>query len=448
MNKFLKKVKELLAKGYATAAEKDELLTMFKGMDENEQEVAQPKVDEVNDLPEEEKSEEEVSAEIEKGLKKLLKSATDEMKDEMRSYLKGQFEAMDKKSGIYHPEVQQERKAKNDAFRKFLFAIQSDDAGEITKVRGVSVKELTTDDTGSPYGGYTVETELAMEIHHLITEYGVARREFNAIQLSKNAYKSIDLVTDVTVYWVDEGAAIKSTQVVLGQDTLELKKLGAIVTLTSELLQDSEIDLFSFIGDRVAEKFAAAEDAAFFVGDGTSTYGGFTGLVGISGTNTVTLAVASTFSSVTADDLLDMQDATPAAGNARGKYYMNRSIRSVVRKLKDDNGQYIYSAPNGTDPAMIWDRPIVEVEVMPAKSATAASKVFALYGDLKRACIFGYKGAIAAKRFDAGVVRNVADNADINLITTDREAMRWTERVGYICILPQLVTRIRTGAAS
>lgn len=448
MNKFLKQAKELIAKGFATASEKDELLTMFKALDENEQEVSQPKVDEVNDLPETEKSEEEISGEIEKGLQKLLKNATDEMKDEMRGYLKSQFEALDKKSGIYHPAVQEERKAKNDAFRKFLFAIQSDDAGEISKVRGVSVKEMTTDDTGSPYGGYTVESELAMEIHHLIGEYGVARREFNTIQLSKNSYKSIDLVTDVTVYWVDEGAAIKSTQVVLGQDTLELKKLGAIVTLTSELLQDSEIDLFSFIGDRVAEKFAAAEDAAFFVGDGTSTYGGFTGLIGISGTNTVTLAVASTFSSVGADDFLDMQDATPAAANSRAKYYMNRSIRSLVRKLKDENGQYIYSAPNGTDPAMLWDKPIVEVEVLPTKAQTAASKVFALYGDLKRACIFGYKGAIAAKRFDAGVVRNVADNADINLITTDREAMRWTERVGYICVLPQAVTRIRTGAAS
>jgi hypothetical protein len=85
---------------------------------------------------------------------------------------------------------------------------------------------------------------------------------------------------------------------------------------------------------------------------------------------------------------------------------------------------------------------------MPTKTDTDADTSFVLFGDLKKACILGYKGAITAKRFDAGIFRNVAGNADINLITTDREAIRWTERVGYIIVLPSAITKLTTGSVS
>ena len=75
------------------------------------------------------------------------------------------------------------------------------------------------------------------------------------------------------------------------------------------------------------------------------------------------------------------------------------------------------------------------------------AKVFVLFGDLKKSSLLGYKGSISVDRFNAGIVRNVADNADINLITTDREAIRWIERVGAIALLPTAVTRLKTAAA-
>jgi len=51
---------------------------------------------------------------------------------------------------------------------------------------------------------------------------------------------------------------------------------------------------------------------------------------------------------------------------------------------------------------------------------------------LKKGCIFGQKGGLRVEKFDAGTIRNVANNADINLITTDRQAVRFVERVGYM----------------
>lgn len=448
MKELLKLIRTLIKQGYASADEKAKVATGIAALKAVDQEALADDAAEVKDLPETapagEGEDDEDETEVEKGIKALFSREGSRieksLKAEIKSYMDEQKQLMSNKSGVYHPDVQAKRKELNSYLRKMTSAlIAGDDA---------TLKEMTSDATGSPYAGYTVDSELSAEINHLITQYGIARREMNAIALTKGSYKANDLATDVTVYWVDEGAVIGSTQAVLGQETLTLKKLGAIVTLTSELLADTEIDLVSFLASRVAEQFAKAEDLAFFDGDGTATYGGFTGLLRATDVNIVTMAATKTaFTDLTADNLLDMQDATPAGALANAKYYYHRSIKSIIRKLKGTDGHYIYQAPSQQGPATVWGYPEVLVEAMPKTSDTAVSKSFVLFGDLRTACVFGYKGGIEFARFNAGVVRNVANNADINLITTDREAVRWTERVGYIRTVPTAVTKLRTAAA-
>lgn len=449
MKNILKLISAFKKAGVASAADKAKLATEVAKLKQEDQEAIAEQVDEVNELPEptgEEGEDDEVTDEaIEKGIKALFaseaKSLKAELIAELKSFNEEQKALIEKKSGIYHPELAGKRKELSSTIRDITKALL---AGDDSKL-----KEMTTDASGSPYAGYTVDSELSAEIRHLITEYGVARREMFAVQLTKNSYKANDLATDVTVYWVDEGAVISSTQAVLGQEELTLKKLGAIVTMTSELLEDTEIDFVAFIASRIAEGFARAEDLAFFNGDGTSTYGGFTGLLRASDVNEVILA-GTTFASMDADDLIDMIDDVPAGALANAKFYMHRTIMSIVRKLREGSGtgQYIYQPISQQGPATLWGYPVVLVEAMPDSGDTAADTSFVLFGDLRKACIFGYKGGIKAARFNAGVVRNVAGNADINLITTDREAIRWTERVGYIRIIPTAVTKLTTAEAS
>lgn len=475
MNEFLKFVKALLAKGFATADEKAKAKTLFARLTKDEQETVEPEAEQAETLPEEPtkpegdepngEGEGTPDEELQKAVKELVAASLRpavsalkaELQDEVKTFLKEQKELMSKKAGVFHEEVSASRGELNKRLHKTMQALLVEDVTTLSDLAGTAdKKELTTDDTGSPFGGYVVDRELSAEIRNLITEYGVARREFTAVQLTKNSYAANNLVTDVTTYWVDEGSAIGSTQVVLGQESLELKKLGAIATLTSELLADQEIDLFTFIASRVAEGFARAEDEAFFIGDGTSNYGSFEGLLEIAGTNTVTIpdrtgaggANGEDFEDVLSDDLLAMQDASPQIVARNGKYYMHRSIMNRIRNLKDDNGMPIFQQISDGGPNTIFGRPVVEVEVMPALTDTDAGTPFIIYGDLRRAAILGYKEAIAAKRFDAGIVRNVANNADINLITTDREAIRWTERVGYILIIPSAVTVLKTAGGS
>ena len=445
MKDLLKKIKSLVAKGFATKSEKEAIKKELEALDETEQEVLEDKVAEVDALPEEE----EAGDEVEKMLKSLIKNSTattkseilSELKSEIKEWMDGQKELMEKKAGIYAKEVKDERKMANAKFKATCLALVSKDESKM--------KEMSTDATGTPYAGYTVDSELSAEIRHLITQYGVARREMSTIQLTKNEYKANSLVTEPTLFWVDEGAVIGSTQVVLGQESLKLKKLGAIVALTSELIDDAEVDLFAFVAGRLAEGFAKAEDLAFFTGagDNDTTNGKFTGLLNNEDINEYVMD-ASSIESITVEDLNSVVDKTPSGALSGAKWYLHRSMKSILRTLKDGEGRYIYQplSPSGFE--NILGYPVVEVEVFPTRTDDDEETPFMLFGDLKKACILGYKGGIEADMFEAGSIKNVAGNADINLITTDRKAIRWIERVGYITILPGAVTRLLTGSIS
>lgn len=445
MKDLLKKIKSLVAKGFATKSEKEAIKKELEALDETEQEVLEDKVAEVDALPEEE----EAGDEVEKMLKSLIKNSTattkseilSELKSEIKEWMDGQKELMEKKAGIYAKEVKDERKMANAKFKATCLALVSKDESKM--------KEMSTDATGTPYAGYTVDSELSAEIRHLITQYGVARREMSTIQLTKNEYKANSLVTEPTLFWVDEGAVIGSTQVVLGQESLKLKKLGAIVALTSELIDDAEVDLFAFVAGRLAEGFAKAEDLAFFTGagDNDTTNGKFTGLLNNEDINEYVMD-ASSIKSITVEDLNSVVDETPSGALSGAKWYLHRSMKSILRTLKDGEERYIYQplSPSGFE--NILGYPVVEVEVFPTRTDDDEETPFMLFGDLKKACILGYKGGIEADMFEAGSIKNVAGNADINLITTDRKAIRWIERVGYITILPGAVTRLLTGSIS
>lgn len=459
---FIKKLKEILKRGYATAEEKVALRKELESQDEDTQEVAKDDVEAVEGLPEKEE-EEDVEEEVEKAVKSIFSNQKKEMTsaikseivDEVQKILDDHKSKQERKVGVYSPEAQKEeqRKIANKFLREGLLSVIN---GSETKEFGKVKAEMTTDGSGTPFSGYITDDFLSAEIRHLQTQYGVAAREFTTVSFMQSSYKANNLATDVSVFWVDEAGSIKSTQAVLGQESLTLKKLAAIVTLTRELLQEQEIDFISFLGSRVAEGFAQSEDEAFFIGDGTSTYGSFTGLLENTSVNEVTMASGDgSFQDLTVKLLRDMQDSTPQGAHANAKYYMHRSILNVVRNLREDAvtagdgaGAFLYKAPTAAEPANIDGYPIVLVEAMPAIGDDAVDTSFILFGDLRKTTIRGVRGGITADRFNAGTVRNVADNGDLNLITTDREAVRWISQVGYIAIIPTAVTKLTTNAAS
>jgi len=434
MNKLLKLLKLLKGKGFATKSEKEEVQALYKELSAEEQELVGDSVDDVDALAEENPADAEEEAEALKSIKGYVSSEVDikvakvksELSKEVEEFKAEQKTLALKNAGTQEKSVKELRAKSNEYLRALTKSVLNNDI--------VALKELTTGSAGE----HIVDSELSAEIRHLMLDYGVARREFFTTQLSKNAYDANTLTTDVSITWVDEAGVIPTVSIALSQTELKLKKLAAIAVISRELLEDEEIDLLAFVGQRVAEGFARAEDVAFFNGGGTSADGGFTGLLQVTAIPEVEIA---TKGAITVASIYAMIDALPSGAHAGAKFYFHRTVLSQIRLLQDGASQYIYQNPLGVSAVpSLAGYPVVIVEALP--SFASADLGLALFGNLNKTAILGFKGGIATDRTNSAVVRNQANDADINTFTTDREAIRWVSRVGYIVVLPTACVRL------
>lgn len=326
--------------------------------------------------------------------------------------------------------------AKTREFMKCLFA--NDLAG--AKALSDSVSGASPDDAQA---GLLIPTELRAEVLRIAeTQYGLARREMFYLPFSGPGNERLipTLGSSVRVYWTGEGKKKKSTQPGFDLVKQTLKKLAAIVPMTEEILEDSAINLTQLLGQLFAEAVAKEEDLQFFSGTGTP----WTGVLN-NGQVNIVYQITGGVANLTADDLLNMQDATPSGALNGAKYYMNRTVLSVIRKLKDKDGNYIYQNPGQGQPATIWNFPVELSDAFPLAADVVDGSPYILFGNLKTGCIFGDKQQIRAKLLDQATITDTDDQTELNLAEQDMVALRIVERVGYLVALPKALTVLDSG---
>jgi HK97 family phage major capsid protein len=329
---------------------------------------------------------------------------------------------------------------KDSVTRQFMKALMRGDKA--------AAKALTTDTTGSSPddadAGLLIPTELRNEVLRIAqTQYGLARRDMFYLPFSGpgNSRTVPALGTSVSVFWTGEGAKKKSTQPKFSVVTQTLKKLAAIVPFTEEILEDSAINLTELISTLFAEAVSKEEDIQFFMGTGAP----WTGVLNNGSVNQVPQASGDA-TQLTADDLLDMQDATPTGALPGAKYYFSRSVLSVIRKLKDKNGQYIYAQPSNGLPGTIWNYPYEVSDAFPAVGDVSEGDAYVLFGNLKQGAVFGDKQQLRVKLLDQATITDTDGSTVINLAEQDMVALRIVERVGYVVALPAALTVLQAGA--
>jgi len=393
--------------------------------------------DKKDEIKEEEKEEEEVDEEMKSIVSDLLDSKVKDIEAKFEEKLKAEKEKMRKKVGIYNDKVQEKenRKERNTIVKGVLANIAKGNyAGAESFLR---TKDHSTTDPSE-----VVDTELAPEILALQEEYGVARQLFRNIQLSQHSYAANELATDVTAYWVDEGNDITASAISVTQNELSLDKLAAIASLTNELLEDSEVDLLGFLTERVAEAFAQAEDDQFLADSSEGLINTATDSPSyLSGTDMTAIT-----DKTLANELADVQGEVSESVRRNGVYVMSWSIYNYIKNLQDDNGQYIFRGLRDGE-MRLHGKPIVISEVLPeiADVQTADAAVL-MFGDFEKGCILGYKGGIRVDRATQGVVTD-AGSGDNNLFQTDRQAVRFIQRTGYIQALSNTVAVLKTATS-
>lgn len=295
-------------------------------------------------------------------------------------------------------------------------------------------------------GEHLLPKPFLSEVFVIIEERGVARNFFRGVPMGSKDLDLKDVATKPVVNWTDEAADISESQPAFGNQKLDTKKLAALTPWTTELQEDEVFGLLPILQELFAEAILEKEDEAGFIGDGSSTYGGFTGILNLAGAETFTMAGGSTsFFDSTADDFRKLVDQVSLARRRNARYFMHPDIISHIETLKDTDGNYIYRKPgDDSRPATLWGYPVTLTEVMPSASDDDAESKFAVFGDPNR-MLFGTRRGITLMTSMEGAI-TAGNNVSFNALTNDGAILRITERIGFKAPIEDAFANLETAA--
>lgn len=162
---------------------------------------------------------------------------------------------------------------------------------------------------------------------------GRASDEYRAAML--NALRTnFRQVSDV----LSEGGALSFGDATFAQINLDAHKLHVAVKVTEELLYDNAFGLENYIIDQFAKALSNAEEDAFLNGDGV---GKPLGLFSDKGGGEVAVTAASA-TAITADEIINLVYSLKRPYRKNAKFIMNDQTIAALRKLKDNNGAYLW----------------------------------------------------------------------------------------------------------
>jgi len=236
-----------------------------------------------------------------------------------------------------------------------------------------------------------VPAEVERDIGRRLVDVSPIRALATVRTVSASVYKKPFMTSGPAVGWIGETAARPQTNSpVLAELSFPTMELYAMPAATATLLDDAMVDVDQWLAAEVDQVFAEQEGVAFVSGDGINKPKGFLastavangpwswGNIGYVATGTAGAFPASN----PADVLIDLGYALRVGYRRNATFMMNRKTESVIRKFKDQNGQYLWSpgVAAGAPPTLLG-YPVVCDDAMPDIAANALSVAF---GDFRR----------------------------------------------------------------
>ena len=170
-----------------------------------------------------------------------------------------------------------------------------------------------------------------------------------------------------------EGTAIAESDFTLNSFiTLSAYKYSFLVQLSRELIEDSGVDILAFLATQTGNALGFKVNNDLTVGSGSSQPNGIVTAASSAVTGT---ASGPTF---TADNLIDLAYSLDGAARRLPGvgWMMNTSSLGVVRKLKDNNGAYIFSPALADGNDRVLSYPVFENPAMASNASATKSVIF------------------------------------------------------------------------
>lgn len=222
-------------------------------------------------------------------------------------------------------------------------------------------------------GGYLVPDEFERTLVEALEDENIFRRLANVITTASGDRKIPVVASKGTASWIDEEGTIPESDDSFGQVSIGAYKLGTMIKVSEELLNDSVFRLEPYISKEFARRIGNKEEESFFIGDGS---GKPTGILAAAGGAQLGVTTASA-TAITIDEVLDLFYSLKAPYRNKAVFIMNDATVKAIRKLKDGQGQYLWqpSLQAGT-PDTILNRPLYTSAYVPAIASAAKTIAF------------------------------------------------------------------------
>ncbi|MFP4275728.1 MAG: phage major capsid protein [Paracoccaceae bacterium] len=275
--------------------------------------------------------------------------------------------------------------------------------GDDDALRGVELegKAMSTAIAGD--GGYLVDPQTAETIASVLRSTASIRQIANVVNVEATSFDVLIDTTEMGAGWSSEtGAQAETGTPVIERITIPLHELSALPKASQRLLDDSAFDMEGWLAGRIADRFARAEAAAFVSGDGVDKPTGFLSHPAVDNDiwtwgNLGYVPSGADGAFAGADAIVDLVYALGAQYRANAGFVMNSKTAGAVRKLKDNDGRFLWSDGLAAgEPARLMGYPVLIAEDMPDIAAGADAIAF---GDFRA-------GYTIAERPDLRVLRD------------------------------------------
>lgn len=252
-------------------------------------------------------------------------------------------------------------------------------------------------------------------------------RGSSVIRLSKVEPMSSDkkrfsvMTEGAGAYWVGETERIKTSKADWIFPVIEAKKLGVIIPVTREKMEDTTINVFAELRPTIAEAFAKKFDEAALFGTNSPYAKNIIGICDSSG-NKITRTTNSLD--------LDVSDAMALvedAGLDVNGFAAHYGIKNELRKLRDGNGNQMYVS--GVNQSEFYNLPIEFVR----NGAFDKKKADIITGNWNYS-IVGMRSQISYQILTEATLQTVTmgDGKPLSLAENDMVAIKATMRIGYL----------------
>jgi HK97 family phage major capsid protein len=258
-------------------------------------------------------------------------------------------------------------------------------------------------------GGVFVNEEVLNEIIVLTEQYGVFVQNARNVNMQSDTLVVPRRVGGLQAYFIGENTSIPDSDASWDRVQLVAKKCAVSNRISSELLQDSVLNLADYLTTEIARSLAILTDRVGFVGTGSGDDGGIVGAAtkladGSHNAGLVTAASGHTgVATLDIDDFVSTVARLPVYARARASWYCSPAVfaASVQRLGLSNNGKL--TGGNTADslanaPEMrLLGYPVQFVHTMNANLGVDAGAVKFLLGDLSLSTMYATRRGLQIK---------------------------------------------------